>query len=328
MVVTLTLAAAALSAQTPATQVAPSADAAKAALTFEVASVKQSGPLDPQKIMSGQMRIGLKVDQARVDIGSLALLDLIYLAFKVKPYQVSGGPSWLNSGMNADRFNIQAKMPEGAKAEQVPEMLQALLAERFQLKFHRDSSDQSVFALVVGKGGAKLKESPKDEETPAPPPGTINQTNEGMRMSGNPGEKGGMTMKGPNGNMRMTMEGGVMHMVADKMTIEQFADTISRFVDRPVVDMTEIKGTYQIAIDLSMEDMMKAARAAGVAVPPGGLGGGPVGPGGAAAAEAAADPGGSTIFQSVQQLGLKLEPRKSPIGKLIIDHIEKAPTEN
>jgi uncharacterized protein (TIGR03435 family) len=268
------------------------------------------------------MRIGLKVDQARVDIGSLALMDLIYLAFKVKPYQVSGGPSWLNSGMNADRFNIQAKMPEGAKAEQVPEMLQALLAERFQLKFHRDSSDQSIFALIAGKGGPKLKESPKDDETPAPAPGTINQSNEGMRMSGSPGEKGGMTMKGPNGNMHMTMDNGVMHMVADKMTLEQFADTISRFMDRPVVDMTDIKGTYQIAIDLSMEDMMKAARAAGVAVP------GPAGPGGAAAVEAAADPGGSTIFQSVQQLGLKLEPRKSPVGKIIIDHIEKAPTEN
>src|SRR2546425_12929186 len=83
------------------------------ALAFEVGSVKPAGPLDPAKIMSGQMRIGMQVDAARVDIGSLSLADLIAIAFKVKPYQISG-PNW----MGAERYTIQAKLPEGATTEQ------------------------------------------------------------------------------------------------------------------------------------------------------------------------------------------------------------------
>src|SRR5205814_5568237 len=76
--------------------------------------------------------------------------------------------------MKSQRFDILAKMPEGATKEQVPEMLQALLAERFQLKVHRENREQSIYALVVGKGGPKLKEAAPDPETPpAPAPGGI-----------------------------------------------------------------------------------------------------------------------------------------------------------
>src|SRR5438093_1592393 len=120
-------------------------------IAFEVASIKLAAPLDPQKIMSGQMRIGMHVDPQRVEINSLSLADLINIAFKTKAYQVVG-PSWLSQGgMNADRFDIRATLPPGATTEQVPEMLQALLVERFKLQFHREEKPQDVFALVVGK---------------------------------------------------------------------------------------------------------------------------------------------------------------------------------
>src|SRR5215472_9985321 len=88
---------------------------------FEVASIKPAGPLNPMAIKSGQMRIGMKIDKARVDIGSLSLADLIRIAYRVKPHQVSG-PDW----MSAERFNVQATIPEGSSPDQVPEMLQAL----------------------------------------------------------------------------------------------------------------------------------------------------------------------------------------------------------
>jgi uncharacterized protein (TIGR03435 family) len=337
----LTLATAAFS-QTPSSSTAPP-------LTFEVASVKQSPPLDPQKIMSGQMRIGMRVDKALVEINSLSLADLINIAFKVKAYQVTG-PSWLTAGpMTAERFDVHAKLPDGATEKEVPEMLQALLVERFKLTFHRDSTELPVYALLVGKGGPKMKDAPPDADPAAATPGgPAGEGGSGAdpkppQISGRPDEKGGMVMRGQNGNMRMSMKDGIMRMEAEKLNMSGFADMLSRFMDRPVLDMTELKGNYQVALELTMSDMMSAARASGavmVAGPGpgggpggGGPGGGGPGPGGPAMGRGgadgdAADPGGSSIFRSVQQLGLKLEARKSAVGKLIIDHVEKVPSEN
>jgi uncharacterized protein (TIGR03435 family) len=115
-----------------------------------------------------------------------------------------------------------------------------------------------------------------------------------------------------------------MRLEIAKMTLATFADFLGRFVDRPVVDMTELKGSYQMALDLSMQDLMIAARAAGVAVP--------MGRGGAEAArqpaDVASDPSGGSIFAAVQQLGLKLDSRKAPIDLIVIDQVQKTPTEN
>jgi len=76
-----------------------------------------------------------------------------------------------------------------------------------------------------------------------------------------------------------------------------------------------------------MSDMMGAARAAGA-----GMGiamGGPISAGGAAGgAGEASDPSGGSIFQSVQKMGLKLEPKKAPVEILVVDHLDKLPTEN
>src|SRR5215470_18005259 len=139
---------------------------AATALSFEVASIKPSQEITPALgkavIASGKLHIGMSVDAARVEIGFMSLADLIPIAFAVKPYQVSG-PEW----MKVQRFDILAKMPDGATKEQVPEMLQALLGERFKLKVHRENRDYAVYGLVVGKGGSKLKETPPDTDPPA-----------------------------------------------------------------------------------------------------------------------------------------------------------------
>src|SRR5207248_3151726 len=119
--------------------------------------------ITPAMITSGKVDVGMNVEGTRVDIGYRSLSDLIPMVFKVKSYQVSV-PDW----MSAQRFDILAKMPEGSTKEQMPEMLQALLAERFGLKIHRENRDHAIYALIQGKGALKLKESPPD---PDPPPG-------------------------------------------------------------------------------------------------------------------------------------------------------------
>jgi uncharacterized protein (TIGR03435 family) len=283
--------------------------------TFEVASIKPAPPLNRDLIRAGQMHIGLKIDKARLDIGNMSLGDLIRFAYNVKRYQVSG-PDW----MNELRFDVLATLPEGATPEQAPQMMQALLAERFKLAVHRESKEHAVFALVVGKGGVKMKESAPDSGPPA-------TTGTGqVQFNGNVEGKGVTVAGGPAGPMRMQMSpNGNMRMEAAKMTMPILSDMLSRFVDRPVVDMTELKGSYQVALELAMEDLRNIARTAGVMIP----GSGPAAGGEAGRpADAASDPSGSSIFAAVQQLGLKLDARKAPMEMIFIDHLEKAPSDN
>src|SRR5207302_6161282 len=142
------------------------------------------------------------------EINSLSLADLINIAFRTKSYEVVG-PSWLAAGpMNADRFDIRATLPPGGSTDQVPEMLQALLIERFKLEFHREERQQDVFALVVGKGGHKLKEAPPPDPSEPKPDANLPENAPPMtgriQMSGNP--QGGMVMRaGGAGTVKMNM---------------------------------------------------------------------------------------------------------------------------
>jgi uncharacterized protein (TIGR03435 family) len=289
---------------------------------FEVASIKPAGPINPVDVAAGKLHVGMTISAGRVDIASLTLTNLIGIAYNKKAYQIAG-PSW----MTTERFDVLAKLPEGATREQVPEMLQALLAERFKLAIHKDSKEQSVYALVVGRNGPKLKEAEPDAA--APSGGTAAGAPAPVSISGRPDAKGGVVVSGGQaGPMRMEMgPNGAMHMEMKQVTMSGFADMLARFVDRPVVDRTELKGNYQVALDLSMEVISGMARSAGVMMPGrGAAGGGEAGRG--APADAASDPSGTSIFASVQQLGLKLEPRKMPVELIVVDHLEKAPTEN
>ena len=294
-----------------------------AAPAFEVASVKLASPLNPADVAAGKLHVGMTIDGARVDIGFFSLADLIPVAFRVKRYQVSG-PDW----MAAQRFDIQATIPDGASAGQVPEMLQALLAERFKLAMHRETKDHPVYALVSGKNGSKLKEAAPDSAAPADDNAKAGVAiGSGDRQARVSSDGKGLVVTGGRlgGAMRVTMgPNGTMHLAASKITLASFVDVLSPFLDRPVVDMTELKGNYQIALDLTMDDLRKVARTAGVALP--GQASGPDSAG--RPADAASDPSGGSIFNSVQQLGLKLEPRKAPLEMIVIDHLEKNPTEN
>ena len=313
---------------------------------FEVASIRPAAPFSPELMMSGKMHVGMRVDGSRVDIGFTSLRELIPLAYGVKPYQVVG-PDW----MGAQRFDIVATLPEGAKTEQVPQMLQALLAERFKLVARRDNKEQPVYALTVAKGGPKLKEAAQEgpqaaENKPAVPSENpdkdvvINQGDTQLRVRRNegPGGRGVMISGGKNGAQRVTMgPDGKMHMEIEHMTMPEFAAMLSPMLDKPVVDQTALPGAFQIELDVSMADMMSVARASGMmpmgGPPPGmagpalspGIGGGAPGNTGPATAS---DPAGGSVFASVQKLGLKLDSKKAAVETIVVEHLEKDPTEN
>lgn len=295
---------------------------AAAPVEFEVASIKVAPPLKEQA-MSGKMHVGMKIDKAIVDIGAMSLADLIPIAFHVKPWQVQG-PDWLNQ----QRFDIQARIPEGATPAEMPEMLKALLIDRFKLSARMESKERNVYALIIGKNGSKLKEAPPEDPSEPPPnnqtsfrPPTPQTTPDGGRsFSVNAGRLGtARTMMGAD---------GMMHMDIARVPMPLLADMLSRFVDRPVIDMTDLKGDYQISLRIALADMMNMANAAGVVAiqRPGGSplpGSGPAG-----IAGAASEPGGTSVFASVEEMGLKLDARKAPADTVVVDHVEKQPTEN
>ena len=271
---------------------------------FEVASIRPSAPAAP-----GQVGLGLHIDGSQVSMRQFALKDEIAVAFNLKQYQVSG-PDWLAT----EKFDIVAKLPEGAPRNQVREMLQALLLDRFQMKTHHETKDFSVYAVVVAKSGLKMKEAPPD-----PADATADgdkKTDQGAVNVSVSGGRGGVVANYGNGSF-FTL--GNNRIDAQKMQMNYVADMLARFEDRPVVDMTELKGKYDFTLTFTEEDyhamMIRAAISSGMALPP-------------EAIQAMQNASGDSLFSALQMVGLKLESRKAPLDVLVIDHAEKSPTEN
>lgn len=302
-----------------------------APLAFEVATVRPSAPFDMNAMRNGAAHLGTRIDASRVDIGTASLFRLICAAYRLKPYQVSG-PEWLKT----TTFDVQAKIPNGVSAEKVPEMLQTLLTERFGLKIHRDSKEQPVYALLVAAGGLKVKESAPEPTPPAADPSAPKPVE--MSMPTLQGDlklvrtAKGASIEMPGGEISGKVRLSVgepstpprIHVESDT-TMKAFADMLSAgLVDRPVVDLTGTTAVYALFGDLTVDDVMNVAKAEVSFLPIGGGGG----DGGGGPGSNLSDPTGSSVSKSLQNMGLKLEPRRLPLELLVVDHIEKTPTEN
>jgi uncharacterized protein (TIGR03435 family) len=266
---------------------------------FEVASIKPSAPDAP-----GKANAGLHIDGAMVRYSSLSLDLYLVMAYNLKNYQISA-PDWMASG----RWDITAKLPDGADPKQIPQMLQVLLRDRFQMKMHRETKEFPVYGLVLGKRELKLKESPP------------NPAAEGVE----PPRSANIAASGSSAGTVVTYGNGAYFTLGDnkfvgkKLPLSTIADALARFADRPVVDMTNLKGDYDFTMEFSPEDframMIRAFIVAGVSLPPEAL-------------KLADASSGDTLFSAVEALGLKLEPRKAPLEMLVIDQALKTPTEN
>jgi uncharacterized protein (TIGR03435 family) len=327
-------AAAGAAAATTMKPAVAAAAVAAAPLEFDVASVRPSATIDPEAMRAamraGKMpKFGPDVEGRRAEYNQMQLRDLIAYAYEVRTYQVTGPDA-----LTGQRFDVVATMPEGSTAADAPKMMRALLKDRFMLEATSKSEDRPVLGLFAGKNGPKMKSvaapAPLDLQAELQPGQRKVDTLDGpaiMTMrQGDGGGFGGMSMNmGAKGQMSyaMKMEGQTftLHVDFTGVTMPAMAAMLSQMMmqgpggggdAKPVVDMTGLTGNYDTALDFS---------------PQMNRGGG----GGAGGASTAPDPGGdgvSSIYDSVQKMGLKLEARKAPVEQVVVTHVEKMPTEN
>lgn len=265
-------------------------------LAFDVVSVKPAAT-DPTGV-----QIGIQMDGAQVHLRSLQLRDLLRMAYNVKTYQIAG-PDTLDGA----RYDIAATLPAGATREQVPQMLQSMLVSQFQLKFHRDKHGFPVYALVRGDN-FKLKPSVPAAELPDLAKAPVNAAAQGGTQ--------GVTLNLGNGSGYSFGDG---QFQVSRLSFAVFADSLARFMDRPVIDATGLKDGYDFTLALTPADyrlmLIRAGVNSGVILPPRAL----------ALLEGASP---TSLYTSLAKLGIRLVSRNAPLDRLVIDHISATPTPN
>ena len=260
---------------------------------FEVTSVK---PILEQPAGSGG---GVQISQGYARFSNVSLKDFVGFAFGMRMQQIVA-PEWLG----AVRFEIVGTLPDTFKPADMPAMLQGLLEDRFKMRAHREKREFAVYGLEVAAGGIKM--SQQEEPTLTAGPFTVTANTSG----------GGTAIDLGNG---ATLLIGNNRIEARKVTMLQLTETLSRFVDRQVLDMTALPGRYDVTIELTPEDfraaMLRSAVAGGSTLPP-------------QAFQLLENSSLSAIPDALKSLGLLLQPRRAPLDVVVIDSVDKTPTEN
>jgi uncharacterized protein (TIGR03435 family) len=251
---------------------------------FEVASVKHN----VSGATGDQIRIA---PGGRFEIGNQTLRMMIQNAYRAMPFQIVGGPRWVDT----ERFDVVAKSEGDFSVDGAFLRLKALLADRFALKMHEETREESVYLLTVAKGGPKVEHAegtcvPRDPQNP-------------------PQRKTGEQMPKYCGNMRRTNLSidGEGEPLADRagFTVATLTGQLSLILGRAVLDRTGLTGIFNFRLRWAPEQGAALTRGA-----------------------APGDDSAPSIFTAIQeQLGLKLESGKGPVPVLVIDHIEE-PSEN
>jgi len=168
---------------------------------FETAAVKRSEKCTLQNV----------IDPGMVALHGDPLNVVLMEAFRVKIDQIVG-PSWLASSC----FSIDATIPPGVTKDKVPEMLRALLVERFKLAFHKETRSTAGYALVADKNGPKLKVSPPDSPSA--------------------------------GSRSVTFGFGGLGQIKGSMTMARLAHFLSVNLKVPVEDLTGLTETYDVDV--------------------------------------------------------------------------------
>jgi uncharacterized protein (TIGR03435 family) len=185
---------------------------------FEVASIKPSAPTP-----MGVMRIGVEMlPGGRVSITGATVKFLMQQAYGVRDFQIAGGPGWIAS----ERYDIVAKPETASNGDETKKMMQSLLADRFKLQFHRETKDLPTYALVVAKGGPKLKASEVQED---------NDSSDKPRRGGQ-------------------MRRGRGMIDAQGIPMDGLANQLSQVLASSVIDKTELRGNYDIKLEWTPDE--------------------------------------------------------------------------
>ncbi len=198
--------------------------AANADPAFEVATIKPSEPGRPGKMFTVRGRDVVTVNTT--------LNDLIVMAYNLHARQITGGPAWLDS----DKYDLNGRpdVPGQPNVAQIKTMLQKLLADRFQLQFHREKKELSVYAISVAKAGGIAKSQADPNGLP------------GLFFGGG----------GPGGGMNFNVRNATMAQVASTLQ--------GSILDRPVVDQTGLTEKYDFIVKFTPD----AGQMAGFGGPP------------------------------------------------------------
>ena len=254
---------------------------------FEVASIKLS--------KSDDAGPSVRITPGRINVVDLSLRRLIFVAYKVRDFQISDGPAWINS----EKYDIEAKTDGGSGADAMLLMLQALLEDRFELRLHRETRERPVYELTIARNGSKLHEATC---APFDPNHLTKQAalSEQERRAQCSGIKRGAGELDGNG---MSLEDGT------GPAFQSLAGQLSLVLDRPVVNRTGLTGRFDIHLQWTPDKVTN---------------GPPNEPNNPNASSGSADQFGPSIFTAVEeQLGLKLRPAKGPVEFLVIDHMER-----
>jgi uncharacterized protein (TIGR03435 family) len=184
-------------------------------LAFEAASIKPNGP-----DASGQIRVAIMPQPGgRLTIVNANLRILIQFAYNIDDAQISGGPAFMDS----DRYDIVAKGDSNATTDELRQMLQSLLDERFKLKVRYDTKELPVFALVSGKGGSKLKEVKDNSSVPV--------------------------SEDPSRSIRITA--GAVVAIAGSMSMDELSQSLATMLGRRVLNKTGLEGTYDVKLEFT-----------------------------------------------------------------------------
>ncbi len=233
----------------------------------------------------------MRTDPAQLTYTNVTLISVVQRAYDVKTYQTTGA-SWLSE----KRYDIAAKIPPDTTKEQVRNMLQNLLAERFHLVLHHEAKPLQGFALALAKGGSKLKPAAASGAPPADfstPPKTDSA---GFPQFDGPGL---MMMEGIRGRAV------VSYLRAQGQPISALVEMLSREFRVPVLDKTALSGKFDFTLEFA-----------------------PEAPGAVATAAPASDSAPNLMTAVQEQLGLKLNPAKIPTDVLVIDAADQSPTGN
>jgi uncharacterized protein (TIGR03435 family) len=198
--------------------------AANANPTFEVATIRPSDPARPGQIVT--------LRGAEVITTNVTVHDLINLAYWLHPKQLTGGPAWTDS----EKYDMAGKpdAPGQPNVDQMKMMIQKLLADRFQLKFHFEKRDLSAYAVRIAKTGAKIIKSQDDPK-------------------GLPGWNFGRTAAGTTLTFRNS-------------PMSQVTAILQNFLDQPVVDQSGLSERYDFTLTFTL-DAAQSARLGGLPAP-------------------------------------------------------------